>query len=173
MKTLFLETSTEKSCIAIQDGDKMISIPLFGGPQLSKRLALEVSNLLKENDFHPEQIAVGAGPGSLTGVRVGLALARSLAFAWNIPCIEFCSLKTFFTEGAVLVDARQGGIYVLLDDAVELLSPEEVEKKLINIPNLYSPHPALIEKRIARSVSEANCSFNFFTGEFFLPISLR
>lgn len=165
MRTLFLETSTEKSCIAIQDGEKVISIPLFGGPQLSKKLALEVSNLLKENNILPELIAVGAGPGSLTGVRVGLALARSLAFAWDIPCVEFCSLKTFFTEGAVLVDARQGGIYVLSNGIVELLSPEEAEKKLVDIAHLSSPHPALIEKRIARSVHDASCSFHFFTTE--------
>ncbi len=161
MKTLFLETSTEKSCIAIANGDQIISIPLFGGPQLSKQLALEVSNLLKENDFRPEQIAVGSGPGSLTGVRVGQAFGKALAFAWNIPYIEFCSLKTFFVEGAVLVDARQGGIYVLTDDALELFSPHQAEEKVKNIPKLYSPHPALIEKRMARTVLEANCSFNF------------
>jgi tRNA threonylcarbamoyl adenosine modification protein YeaZ len=159
MKTLFLETSTEKSCIAISDGEKIISIPLFGGPQLSKKIALEVSNLLKENNFQPEQILVGAGPGSLTGVRVGMALGKALAFAWNIPYIEFCSLKSFFTEGAVLVDARQAGIYVLINDAVELLAPTEAEEKVKNISKLYSPHPALIEKRIVRTVLEANCSF--------------
>lgn len=162
MKTLYLETSTEKSCIAICDGNKKLSIPLFGGPTLSKQLALEVSNLLKENNFQPEQIAVGKGPGSFTGIRVGQSLGKALAFAWNIPYIEFCSLKTFLVDGpcAVLVDARQGGIYLLtLESPVELLSPIEVEKKVENIPLLLSPNPHLIEKRISRTVEEATCSF--------------
>lgn len=159
MRTLFIETSTEKSCIAIQEGERMISIPLFGGPNLSKQIAMQVSNLLKENDFHPERILVGSGPGSLTGVRVGMALGRALAFALNIPYLEFCSLKTFFTKGAILVDARQGGIYLLVNENVELLSPEETEKRVKNISHLYSPNPALIEKRIARKVCEAECCF--------------
>jgi tRNA threonylcarbamoyl adenosine modification protein YeaZ len=159
MRTLFIETSTEKSCIAIEDGEKMISIPLFGGPLLSKQIAMEVSKLLKENDFRPERILVGSGPGSLTGVRVGMALGKALAFAFNIPYLEFCSLKVFLKEGAVLVDARQGGIYLLVNETAELLSPEETEKRVKNISHLYSPNPALIEKRIARKVSEAECSF--------------
>lgn len=160
MKTLYLETSTEKSCIAISDENKNLSIPLFGGPNLSKQLAMEVSNLLKDNDFRPDQIAVGKGPGSFTGIRVGAALGKALAFAWGIPYLEFCSLSAFFpnvdSPCAVLVDARQGGIYVLIrgESEPELLSPIEVMRKVENIPLILSPHPLLIEKRIPRTVRE-------------------
>ena len=165
MKTLYIETSTEKSCLAITDENLLITLPLSGGPELSKKLALEVHNLLKTNNFHPEQIAIGRGPGSYTGVRVGAALGKALAFGWGIPLAEFCSLKTFIPvcggPFAVLVDARMGGIYVLTHsmDAPKLLSPVELEEELRDIPLLLSPHPILIERRIQRTCVEASPSF--------------
>jgi tRNA threonylcarbamoyl adenosine modification protein YeaZ len=163
MKTLLLETSTEKSFIAVIHGEKEVLKPLEGGPLLSKKLALEVANLLKDQEMKPDQIGVGIGPGSLTGVRVGLSLARSLSFGWNIPCFEFCSMKTFVPEEkgpfAVLVDARSQGIHFILGDKKSesiqwgeplLLKHEELIDVLAEIPNLLSPHPHLIELKLKR-----------------------
>lgn len=177
MKTLYIESSTEKSSLAISDGKTLISVPLFGGPELSKRLANETSILLKENNFQPEQIAIGRGPGSFTGVRVGAALGKALAFGWGIPLIEFCSLKLFIPEEdgpfAVLVDARLGGIYTLtgimesgnLTQSTEprLLSPLQLETELRDIPLLVSPNPLLIEKRIGRTCLEASVKFHMIS----------
>lgn len=96
MSGLIFETSTEKGLIALSLGGNLIAAkPLAGGPELSKTLALEVKNLLTLHSFQPEFIAVGTGPGSYTGIRVGAALAKSLAFGWNIPLFGFCSLKAF------------------------------------------------------------------------------
>ncbi len=178
MKTLYIETSTEKSFIAIEDGSFFLKIPLSGGPDLSKKLGLEVNKLLKDNNFHPEVIAIGKGPGSLTGVRVGAALGKALAFGWSIPLIEFCSLKIFSPkeEGpfAVLIDARMAGIHVLIGgtpDHIEakpqLLSPSNVEELVREIPLLVSPHPWLIEKRISRGCLEA------FPLDLKPPVALR
>jgi tRNA threonylcarbamoyladenosine biosynthesis protein TsaB len=178
MKTLYIETSTEKSCIAISDGKTFTTVPLSGGPDLSKRLALEVSILLKENNFQPEQIAVGRGPGSFTGVRVGASLGKALSFGWDIPLIEFCSLKTFIPTDdgpfAVLVDARLGGIYTLTgiiekgnliqSSEPRLLSPSELEEELQNIPLLLSPNPLLVEKRIQKTCLEASPKFHTIIG---------
>lgn len=162
MKTLYIETSTEKSCLAIGDEKILCSIPLSGGPELSKNLALEVSKLLKYNDFKPERILIGKGPGSHTGIRVGAALGKALAFGWQIPAIEFCSLHTFFPpeetqKCAVLVDARLGGIYCLTKEMREprLFSPEELIEELRAIPLLLSPDPRRIEKRLGQACLEA------------------
>lgn len=142
MLILILETSTEKACLALaRKGEALSSKPLSGGPELSKTLALEVQKLL--GDAVPDLIAVGTGPGSYTGIRVGVALARALAYGWNIPCLGFCSLKAF-GRPPVCVDARQGGIYTFLDEKPLLLRPEE----LADLPLIGSPHPDKIRSRV-------------------------
>ena len=170
MRTLLLETATEKSCLSLLDGKTIISVPLSNGPELSKNIALEIHKLLKTNNFKPEQILVGQGPGSYTGVRVGTSLAKALAFGWEIPLFTFCSMKIFtpHTDGsfAILIDARMGGIHlacgVVQNGALIqwtppcLLTPTEVEEKTKEIPLLLSPHPHLIEKRISRVCIESS-----------------
>jgi len=201
MKALILETSSEKSLIALAiDGAPIAVQTLSGGPQLSKNLALEVKNLLyraqdfvnfdssnetdpsrigKDNEegrfrigassqnaqnltargmpkgaLQPDCIAVGTGPGSYTGIRVGAALAKALAFGWQIPIFGFCSLVAFAPDAsqwAVLADARTGGFYTLdsSHDAPRLLSPSEAEVAFQHTPVLASPYPDLIRKRLA------------------------
>jgi tRNA threonylcarbamoyl adenosine modification protein YeaZ len=152
MLGLVLETSTEKGLIALVKGKIAIaSKPLLGGPELSKSLALEVKNLL--NAARPDFIAIGTGPGSYTGVRVGAALAKALSFAWRIPLVGFCSLQAFAPNLStpVLVDARMGGFYVLkqFDKPPLILTPGDAEIAFRGAPLLASPHPALIQKRLS------------------------
>lgn len=142
MLVLILETSTEKACLVLADKTQVLATkPLSGGPELSKNLALEVQHLL--GDQTPALIAVGIGPGSYTGIRVGVALARALAYGWQIPCLGFCSLKAF-GEPPICVDARQGGIYTLLENKALLLAPQD----LTDLPRIGSPHPDKIFDRV-------------------------
>jgi tRNA threonylcarbamoyladenosine biosynthesis protein TsaB len=71
------------------------------------------------------RVGVTAGPGSFTGVRVGIAAARGLALALGIPAVGIGTLDAFLdmdgpgTEGTEIacLDARRGEIYVLARDA--------------------------------------------------------
>ena len=163
MKTLYIETGSEKSALALFDGKRWVYVPLPQGAELSKNISLEVDKLLKASGIQPEKVCVGKGPGSLTGVRVGRALAKALAFGWKVPYVEFCSMEVFVPEEkmfAVLLDVRSGGIYVLTHmDGPELLSPEMAKEKVESIPHLFSPHPEKIKKRMGIDCKEAVCSF--------------
>lgn len=144
MQILILETSCEKSCLVLANKDKPIAFKaLSGGPELSRSLALEVKNLV--GDRKPDLVAVGAGPGSYTGIRVGAALAKGLSYGWQVPLMGFCSLKAF-GPAPVLVDARSGGFYALLDRKAELLSP--TDPRLTVLREIRSPHPELVRKRM-------------------------
>src|SRR5262249_52696695 len=121
MPLLIIETSTEQGCAAIVANGKvtfLAQIPT--GLQNSTYLLPEIQRGLQLLDMDPQQlhsIAVGIGPGSYTGIRVGAIVAKTLSFALKKPLIGICSLKCFTPtlEGyfAVLIDAKIGGVYVL------------------------------------------------------------
>lgn len=161
MQVLLIETATEKSALILAQGEKPLAVKyLTGGAELSKCLASEVKQLLDLHQFRPDLIAVGRGPGSYTGVRVGLALGQALSYGWKIPLTGFVSLQAFAPPAdgpfAVLLDARSGGFYALLGERSSgglifeeprLLSVEEASKVLNEVHHIGSPHPSLIQNR--------------------------
>jgi len=99
--------------------------------------------------------AAAAGPGSFTGVRVGLACIKGLAEALGKPAIGVSNLAALARFGAaplraVLLDARRGQIYgAVYDDAGEMVSPEVVahfDAWLATLPSgvteFIAPEPA-------------------------------
>lgn len=124
---LALDTALEACSVglAIRQGDDVIHLArsLDLGRGHAERLMGEIDALLSEADVSYQdlaRLAVTVGPGSFTGLRVGLATARALALALNIPLIGSSSLKALELtaraegcEGPVvcLIDARRDQIY--------------------------------------------------------------
>lgn len=149
MKILILETSTEKGCVVFEERFRMLP----GGPELSKTLAAVVKEILEGEKA--DLVAIGAGPGSYTGVRVGAALGKALAYGWQVPLVEFCSLMAFSDTLPVLVDARSGGIYALFPGQAPItIQPDDLILK--TFPLFASPHPELIQKRTCIPLVEAD-----------------
>lgn len=83
-----------------------------------------IDAMLREAGIEREQIralAVAAGPGSFTGLRIGIATARGLAQGLDIPAVPVCTLaamaESAFTPGALIcpiLDARRKQVYTAL-----------------------------------------------------------
>jgi tRNA threonylcarbamoyl adenosine modification protein YeaZ len=119
VKTLIIDTSHERSLVAFAEGvDILLTLPLPAGLQSSTYLFPTIEagfQKLKLTSRDLEAVAVTLGPGSFTGIRVGVAAAKGIAAPKGLPLIGLCSLQGFLTEknGAALIDARIGGAYVL------------------------------------------------------------
>lgn len=118
---LLIETSTERAIVGVVEKDVILyryELPV--GLNNSKYLAPAVEKGLQTlgirlNDV--AYVAVGIGPGSYTGIRVGAILAKTLAYAAEVPLVGVCTLHCFtpLREGpfAVLIDAKISGAYVI------------------------------------------------------------
>lgn len=148
LRALILETSSIASCLVFAEGRQLLAhVPLVGGPTLSATLPQAVAQLLDQD--RPHLIAVSTGPGSTTGVRVGLALARTLAFGWEIPCIEFSSLLGYIPatqtqSTALLIHAHRAGVYLHHNRkplSTQPVALTELPPLLQEVDLLISPHP--------------------------------
>lgn len=119
---LSMDTSSSALSVAVTDGFKVLGeITTNLKRNHSVRLMTTVDTLMREVGVIPKDlqwIAVGIGPGSYTGVRIGVTTAKGLAWSLNIPVIGVSSLQALATNalpryGLVcpLMDARRGQVY--------------------------------------------------------------
>jgi len=117
---LALDTALETCSAAVTDGDRVLaarSEPMARGHQ--ERLAPLVAEVMAEAGIGfgaLDRIGVTVGPGSFTGLRVGLAFAKGLGVALDRPVVGIGTLEALAagTAGfaAAVIDARRGQVYV-------------------------------------------------------------
>ena len=91
MRLLAIETATTVCSVAlIDDGTVVDSAHAVVGRGHAERLLPMIAGLA--GGGRPDAIVVDCGPGSFTGIRVGIAAARALGFAWEVPVHGFVSL---------------------------------------------------------------------------------
>lgn len=118
---LVIDTSTERSLIALVDGPNVLnSRELPFGLQSSKHLLPALADLLTQSAIKVRQVpalVVGSGPGSYTGIRVGVAVAKMLSYATSSPLVGVSTLHGLIPDRdasfAALIDARIGGVYLI------------------------------------------------------------
>lgn len=91
MRTLVIETATEACSAAVFDGAELAAgrYEVIGRGHV-ERLVPMIAELPDKG--RAQRIAVSLGPGSFTGVRIGLAAARALGLAWNSPVLGYPTL---------------------------------------------------------------------------------
>lgn len=122
---LAFDTATPQVSVALHDGEQVLvelvsDRAMKHGEQLAPLIAaaLEQAGAVRQD---LTAVAVGAGPGPFTGLRVGLVTARTLGFALDIPVYAACSLDVIAVEVAATVpsgpftvatDARRKEVYL-------------------------------------------------------------
>jgi len=90
MLALIIDTTGSQAFLGLSKNGTLVSKTIISeGRQLSKFLLPSIQSILQA--CTPNFIAVGIGPGSFTGTRVGGIIAQSLSYGWNIPLISFSS----------------------------------------------------------------------------------
>lgn len=138
MLRLFLDTSNKYLYIAVLNDLKVVFEHVQpGNNNHSETLVQVLENTLKENNIeldNIEEIFVGRGPGSYTGVRVACTVAKVLAYIKNKKLYSFSSLDllltTNLTFGKVVcqMDARRGFSYAKafnISENIEVIKEEE------------------------------------------------
>lgn len=122
MKILAFDGTAKAASIAVLDGERVLGYyTVDNGLTQSELLLPMAENLLKSlkmtfNDI--ELYATSVGPGSFTGVRIGVSLIKGLAFGRDIPCVEVSTLEALAENlsgirGIIVpcMDARRAQVY--------------------------------------------------------------
>ena len=112
--SLAIDTSTSRTVVGLLDGEKVLFEDFTEGATDHGRAVSDLVAQALLNNPAPEQVVVGMGPGPFTGLRVGIAFARTFALSREIPVIGVCSLDAIDTgksDYTVAIDARRKEIY--------------------------------------------------------------
>ncbi|MDL2320307.1 tRNA (adenosine(37)-N6)-threonylcarbamoyltransferase complex dimerization subunit type 1 TsaB [Alistipes sp. OttesenSCG-928-B03] len=158
---LGIETGTDICSVSLsRDGELLALRESEGGQDHARKLAVYIDEILRSNDYAPDEldaVAVGRGPGSYTGLRIGVSTAKGMCYALGIPLVAVGSLEalawvaTEDNEAGILdveewgsamlcpmIDARRMEVYAqVFDSAVRPVS--EVGAHIIT-PESFAEH---------------------------------
>ena len=150
MKTLYIDTSSSFLYAGIlEDTNILQEVKKEFGQDLSKEALPEIDKLFKKAKLNPKdinRIVVVNGPGSFTGIRIGITIAKTYAWALNLDIITVNALEAMSisceekVNHVPILDARRGYVFAAIydKDSNIILKPqhillEELQKELNKI----------------------------------------
>lgn len=174
MISLFLDTCNKNIVIGLLEDNKLIDKTVcINDNNLSEKLLPSIKELLDKNNIkvnNLNRIYVSVGPGSFTGIRIGLTVAKVMSWSLKIDIIPISSLEAFASTDSdynyicPMIDARRGYVYaslydkelnniikdqyikredftnLLKDYKYEIVSYESDNKPIINIEKIVAKH---------------------------------
>lgn len=158
---LNIDTSTSICSVAVSvDGHILFNKVSFDGPSHAALLGVfieEALTVLKDKSLKPDAVAVSGGPGSYTGLRIGVSMAKGLCFGYDIPLIHLSTLGVM-ASGAIhkrkeanalycaMLDARRMEVYaaiynadmqVIREVSADIVTEETYASYLADYPTVY------------------------------------
>ena len=176
-RILAIDTATEACSVALLNDEKVTAHFELCAREHTQRILPMVQALLQQEQMALtglDALAYGRGPGSFTGVRIGIGIAQGMALGADLPMIGVSTLKTMAQsawrlQGAdrvlAAIDARMGEVYwaeyqrddrgVWQGEATEaVLKPEDAIKRMAALTGSWAmvgtgwkAHPQLAETR--------------------------
>ncbi len=146
---LYIETATDVCSVALSKGSEIIGLKEeAGGNNHAKHLLPFVDEVLKQAGVSMTEIngvAVSIGPGSYTGLRIGVSTAKGIAYTAGIPVMAVSTLesiaqgaKTLWAESSSeqpqiipMIDARRMEVFTTRYD-FDIRSLEEISSKIVD-----------------------------------------
>lgn len=139
MKILYIDTSTSYLYTGVVVDSKLqVEVKKDFGTTLSSMALSEISKMLKNIQLEPtdiDKIIVVNGPGSFTGIRVGITIAKTFAYSLNKEIISISSLEAMAVSSknnecckVPLIDARRNYVYAAIFDNnnLPILKPQYI-----------------------------------------------
>lgn len=130
MIVLGIETATPVAGVAVVDGNNIMAERMVNNQRThSVNLLPMIKAVIEEAGIYPGQlnaIAVSSGPGSFTGLRIGMSTAKTLAQVWGLPVVGISTLDSLAYPLAgmknlvcPIMNARKNELYTAIYDSAE------------------------------------------------------
>ena len=132
MAIINIETATTVCSVAVSENGKVIIDKVsFDGPSHASLLGIFVEEAIRESKslgLKIDAVAVSSGPGSYTGLRIGVSMAKGLCFGYNIPLLSIHTLDILAYKAinvaavstdtlfCAMLDARRMEVYAAIYD---------------------------------------------------------
>ncbi|MBP5566058.1 MAG: tRNA (adenosine(37)-N6)-threonylcarbamoyltransferase complex dimerization subunit type 1 TsaB [Bacteroidales bacterium] len=181
-KLLFIETSTSLCSTALAEDGRIVAVRRSSEPRAHASMtAVFVKEMMDEAGWAaPDAVCVSMGPGSYTGLRVGVSTAKGLCFGWKVPLIAVSTLDILarqaieagLPEGCAgilpMVDARRMEVYTAIyspaGERLTDISPVVLDAN--SFSDLFASGPVVVIGDAAEKASSVLCHSGRSKGTF-------